>query len=282
MLWINMQCERKLPVPLQACALFVALERLLQVALSMPRGVALCLLLDSLAFARDEEFLRAWLLFFARLWEVARCRAWVAADTELLATRLRAWIFAFARPMTLLLALVRPASESTSAYFAAARFVEPARLVLENALSAQAGLGRQVSAFGAFLVIDVAAVVELRMPAVLGSLAREAAWWRLSAAREWWLQNGAAAVAAQFVKHGITAGSTGAFVTKLLALMLRVTALQLAATSPSTYVLGLEIVAWLTRCRVQWPCLSTVRLPLSGLLLACTATLSAFMAAAVQ
>lgn len=86
MLRINIECESKLPVPLQACALFVALEHLLQVTFAISRGDALGFLLDPLAFASNKDFLRTRLFFLARLGEVARCGAWMTANTQLFTT----------------------------------------------------------------------------------------------------------------------------------------------------------------------------------------------------
>lgn len=98
--------------------------------------------------------------------------------------------------MALLLTLVRPAFECASTYFAATSFIQPARLVFENALSTQTGLGCQVSALGTFLIVHMTAMVQLWVSTVLGSLAFEAAWWRGRTARQWWLQNGAPTVTA--------------------------------------------------------------------------------------
>jgi hypothetical protein len=113
---------------------------------------------------------------------VAWSQAWVTANTELFTTGLSAWFFALSGSMTLLLTLVGTTLQSPSADLAAANLVQPTWLVLEYALTTQARLGRQKSTLGTWLVVSVASVIQLRMAAVLGSLALEATWWRLRAA----------------------------------------------------------------------------------------------------
>jgi hypothetical protein len=98
----------------------------------------------------------------------------MTADTQLLATGLGAWFFALSGSMALLLALMGPTPESPSTNLTAANLAQPAWLILEHTLSTQARLGCQESTLRTGLVVSVASVVQLRMAAVLRSLALEA------------------------------------------------------------------------------------------------------------
>lgn len=59
----------------------------------------------------------------------------MATNTKLFATRLLARLFAFPWAMTLLLAFMSTASERSSANLSTTDVIEPAGLVLENALA---------------------------------------------------------------------------------------------------------------------------------------------------
>ena len=96
--------------------------------------------------------------------------------TELFATGLSTGLFTLSGSMALLLAFVCTAFESTTANLATADFVQPARLVLENALAAQTRLCSQKSTLGTSLVVFMAGVVQLRMTAFLGAFTLEPAW----------------------------------------------------------------------------------------------------------
>lgn len=176
---VNVERKCQNAITLQSCTFFVALEHLFQITVAVTRSIALGFLLDSLAFAGNEDLVWAWLLFFARLREMAGCQARVATNTELFATCLSAGVFTFSRPVALLLAFVCPTFERTSADLTAAYLSQPTWLILQNTLATQTRLGCQKSALGAWLVVLMAAVVQLRMTAILGSLALEATRRRL-------------------------------------------------------------------------------------------------------
>lgn len=100
----------------------------------------------------------------------------MTTHTELLPTGLSAGFFTLSGSMALLLAFVCAALESPTADLATADFVQPAWLVLENTLATQTRFGGQESTFRTSLVVLVAAVVQLRMATILGSLTLETAW----------------------------------------------------------------------------------------------------------
>ena len=179
---VNVQRECELAVAFQTCTLLVALERLFQVSFSCFGRVALCLLLDPLAFARDEDFVLAGLLFLARLREVAHSHTGMAAHTEFFAAELLARLLTFPVAVTLFLALVGATFQSLSAHLSTTYFAQPTRLVLQNILATQARLCRQIGALWAVFVVAMAVVCNLRVAAVLWSLAWEPARWRLSTA----------------------------------------------------------------------------------------------------
>ena len=139
---IDVECQCKLAIALKTCTLFVALQRLLVVAIARLRGVALCLLLDPLTFARNDDLVLAWLLLLAGLREVARCHIRVSTSTQLLAAGLLARLFALASTMTLLLAFVGTTFQSTTAYLPTANLAKPTGLVLDDVFAAQARLSR--------------------------------------------------------------------------------------------------------------------------------------------
>jgi hypothetical protein len=128
----------------------------------------------------------------------------------------------------------------------------------------------------------VAVVCNLCVTAVLGSLARKSARRGLGTTGQRRLQDGASAVAANLVEDGISARSTGTFMTQLLATMLWVAAFQLTTTCAGAYMLSLKVVSRSLGCRVQRPRFASVRLSLGSLFLSCTTMLSAFMTPTVE
>ena len=187
-------------------------------------------------------------VFFTWLREVAVRHVRVTADAQLLAASLLARFFALTATMTLLLALVYAAFQSTTADLTAADFAEPAGLVLNNILAAQAVLGGQVWALGAVFFVAVTIMTNLRVTAALWSLARETAWWWSSTTGKRRLQHCPTAIAADLVEDSVSAGAARTFVTELLAAMFGVAAFQLAITRTCAYMLCLKVVSGSLGC----------------------------------
>jgi hypothetical protein len=147
---INIERECQSTVALQSGTLFVARQRLGEITLAGLRGIASHLLLLSLAFASDENFVGASFVLLASSRSVADGLVWVITSLFGLAagllTRSTPSIFTLAFSVTRLGAEVRAAFE----------------------LSATD------------LIVHMTIVLHLRMPASLGTVALEAAWWRLS------------------------------------------------------------------------------------------------------
>lgn len=136
--WVDAECERKLPVALEASALIVASECLLQVAVAGAGGSAAGLLLNPLAVAGHEDLGLARAVLFAWEGRVAWLRARVPTPL-LLPARLPAGalhILTPAWPVARHLAPVRAAAQLPATDLAAARLCEPARLVLEHVFAA--------------------------------------------------------------------------------------------------------------------------------------------------
>lgn len=248
MLWIDIQRQCELAVALKTCALLIALQCLLAVAFAGPRGVTLRFLLDPLTLASNDDLVLTGPIFFARLREVAGCHVRMTTDTQFLAASLLAGLFAFTTAVALLLALVYAALQGTTTDLAAANFAEPTRLVLDNILAAQAGLGRQVRALWAVFLVTVTIVADLRVTAALWPLTRESAWRRPSTTRERRLQHSPAAIAADLVEDRISTSTARTFVTKLLAAVLWVAAFQLATARARANVLCLKVVSRSSSC----------------------------------
>lgn len=167
-----------------------------------------------LARARDERLALARLVLVARVGCVARVGAGVVAGLADFAAGLRAvrardgGVFALARPMTQFATLVGAALELLTAGHAAGGRVEPAGLVLEKFLAANAGLLDEEGALGAGNVVGVALVGDDRVAARTGSGAIEAALgWPCSAGLGW-LKDRSAAGTADFVEDSFQARRT--------------------------------------------------------------------------
>lgn len=87
---------------------------------------------------------------------------------------------------------------------------------------------------------------------------------------------------AKLIENGIATCATRTLMTKFLAAMFGVAALQLSTTAPRAYVLGLKVLVSLTRSRVQRPSFTAVRLTFRSFLLSSAAVLAALVAPAVQ
>lgn len=101
---VDVECERKLPVPFQPRALVVAGQALSVVAFAILRCVTFHFLLLSLALASYENLARAWLIFLAGEWSMTLVLIRMTAHLLRLAARLLASltvsVFALSRPMT--------------------------------------------------------------------------------------------------------------------------------------------------------------------------------------
>lgn len=135
-LGIHVEGQSQLVIALQACTLFVTLERLLRVAISMLGSSTLRFLLDSLAIARDKDFVLTGFVFFTDRWEVTWRHAWMPTDTQLLATGLSARLFTLSWPVALLLAFVCSTLKSLSAHVSTPDIRKPAWLILQHILAA--------------------------------------------------------------------------------------------------------------------------------------------------
>lgn len=165
----------------------------------------------------------------------------MATDAEFLPAGLLARILTFTGAMTLLFAEVGAAFQFAAADFDAADFGEPAGLVFDLVLAAEAGLRHKEGAAGAAFIVLVAVVGDRWMATVCRAVALEAAGWRRGAAGERRLDDCAAAVAAQFVEDGLKTGSAGAVVAELLAAVVGVAAIQGSTTAACADVLCLEL-----------------------------------------
>jgi hypothetical protein len=243
MLWIDVERQCKLAVTLKTSALLITLQSLLAVAFAGLGSITLRFLFYPLTLAGDDNFVLTRPILFAWLRKVAGRHVRVTADTQLLAASLLARFFALTATVTLLLAFVYTAFESTTADLAAANFAEPARLVLDNILAAQAVLGGQVWALGAVFFVAVTVVANLRVTAALWSLAREAAWrWSRTTGKRR-LQYCPTAIAANLVEDGIPTSTARTFVTELLAAMFGVAAFQLATTGTRANMFCFKVVS---------------------------------------
>lgn len=113
-LGIHVQSKSQLVISLETRALLVALQDFLRVALTLPGGCTLRLVLDPLTLASDKDLVLARLFFFARVWEVAWSHTRMATGAELLATRLPTRFLALPGAMALLLTFVGAASKCLS------------------------------------------------------------------------------------------------------------------------------------------------------------------------
>ena len=202
-----------------------------------------------LAFAGYDGLVGARFLLLARVWGVAFVFAGVAAQVLGFAAWLAARVlgFAFAGPVARLAAVVEGAFEFLVAGLPAAHVGEPALLVFEPLLAAQADLLGQEGAFRAGLRRAVAVVADLGVAAAFGAFALPAACWWFCAAGEGRLDGRAAAAAGDFVKDGLPAGAAGALVAQLLASV--VSTFQRSSADPSADMLGFEVVVCGSGCR---------------------------------
>ena len=136
-------------------------------------------------------------------------------------------IFTLARLVARLPAFMNSALELLPTRQTTPALLEPAGLVLQHFLAADAGLLHQEGALGAGCVVGVTLVLHRRMATWAGSRAEEPALWRPRPAGLGWLKNGPPAGAADLVEDGLRARHAGPLVAKLLARVLA--ALELAA-----------------------------------------------------
>lgn len=142
----------------------------------------------SLALTGDEDLVGAGLVLFAGSRSVADGFVWVITSLLGLSARLLArstsGILTLANTMTGLGAEVRAALELPATNLSTADILQPALLILQTLLAAHTTLFDKEGASGTALIVHVAVVLDLRVTACLGTIALEAAWRRLSAARE--------------------------------------------------------------------------------------------------
>lgn len=174
-----------------------------------------------------------------------------------------------------LAARVGSALELVAARETTADLLEPAGLVLEHLLAADAWLLDEEGALGAVDVVGMAVVLHRGVAA--GRLDRtvETAFWRPCAAGLGRLQDRPAAPAADLLEHGLEAAGAGASVADLLALV--GAALEGPATDADANVLGLDLVRDVAPVLLLGGGLS-----LDGPPLARAAALATLMAPAVQ
>jgi hypothetical protein len=181
---INIERKCQSTVALQSGTLFVARQRLGEITLAGLRGIASHLLLLSLAFASDENFVGASFVLLASSRSVADGLVWVITSLFGLAagllTRSTPSIFTLAFSVTRLGAEVRAAFELSATDLSTAHVLEPALLVLETLFATHTTLLDKEGTSGTSLIVHMTIVLHLRMPASLGTVALEAAWWRLS------------------------------------------------------------------------------------------------------
>jgi hypothetical protein len=115
-------------------------------------------------------------------------------------------------------------------------------LVLETLLATHTALFDKERTPGAALVVHVTVVLDLRMAACLGTIALEAAWGRLSATGQRRCQNGAAAVAIDFIEDGLSTRAAWTLVAKIFAEV--VAAFERSATDTSTNVLSFKAIIY--------------------------------------
>lgn len=138
---IDVECQCKLAIPLKPSALLIAFECLLEITFGILRRETLRLLFDTLTFTSDEYLVLTGFVLLAWDRRVAWSHTRVTADAELLPTWLFAWFFTFTGTMALFLAGVSAALQSSPAYLATSDVNEPAWLIFNRVLSAQALLG---------------------------------------------------------------------------------------------------------------------------------------------
>ena len=189
-------------------------------------------------------------------------------------------VLAQARAVALTPAMVRATTKHLPTGLTAPHVVQPARLVLESPLAAHANLLGQKGAFGTGLIVPVAIVRHLRMSTGFGSPAVESTSWRLGAAGQGRLKHGLAAVAADILKHGLPAAGARTLVAEFRTAVIG--ALQRPTADARTDVLGLKALVDQSRSGVQRTQLPLEHLPLCRFSLSRTASLAAFMTAAIQ
>lgn len=150
-------------------------------------GQAFDFLFSSLAVAGEEGLGLAWSLFFACEWGMALIEILVAAGFASLTTRLTAvrarntGVFAVSA-MTQKVAKMRIAFQLLSTRTSTSRLGEPTWLVSQHLLATNTGLLNQEGTLGAFNIVWVALVFDLRMATCSATGAWKAALWWLSSA----------------------------------------------------------------------------------------------------
>jgi hypothetical protein len=182
---IDIERECQSTVALQSGTLFVARQRLFEVTLAGLRCVASHLLLLSLTFASDEDLVGAGFVLLTSSGSVADGLVWMITGLLGLATglltRSTPSVFTFAFSVTRLGAEVRAALKLPATDLSTADVLQPALLVLETLLATHTALFDKEGTSGTAFVVHVTIVLDLRMPASLGTIALEAAWRRLGA-----------------------------------------------------------------------------------------------------
>jgi hypothetical protein len=182
---IDIERECQSTVALQSGTLFVARQRLFEVTLAGLRCVASHLLLLSLTFASDEDLVGAGFVLLTSSGSVADGLVWMITGLLGLATglltRSTPSVFTFAFSVTRLGAEVRAALKLPATDLSTADVLQPALLVLETLLATHTALFDKEGTSGTAFVVHVTIVLDLRVPASLGTIALEAAWRRLGA-----------------------------------------------------------------------------------------------------
>ena len=181
---VDVQGQRKFPVPFQTRTFIIARQSLAVVAFTVFGSTALHLLLLCLAITSNEDFALTRLVLFAWEWSMAgilniRVTAHFLLFSTWLLTRLSMCVFAFSRQVTGLQAVVRAAFQLLAADLPATNFLKPTLLILQSLLSAHATLLDQERAPGAGFAVLVTVMRDLWMAARLGPRAGVATWrWR--------------------------------------------------------------------------------------------------------
>lgn len=124
-------------------------------------------------------------------------------------------ILAISRSMTVFQTRMGAALQRFAAHQTAPRVCQPARLVLQHPLPAETCLLRQERALGTALLVGMAIVRSLRVPAGLGSLALESAWRWLRATWQRRMKNGSPTVTRDLLEDGFSASPAASLVAQV-------------------------------------------------------------------
>jgi len=150
-------------------------------------------------------------------------------------------IFTLTRPVTWLPTFVCPTLQLAPTRQTASRLVEPAWLILEYLLPADARLLHQERTLRTGRVLGMTLMRDCRMSTRLRFGALKPALWWLRPTRLWGVEYGAATRAGNLIKDGLKTRRTRSFVAELLACVL--TTLQSSTADLEADVLCFKVVA---------------------------------------